>query len=87
MRPTYYPAELKAEAIKMVVERRLSATVVASRLNVRTDAVRVWVRRFRFSGKPLPNSDAYRLKVELREAAVERDALVNLATRLLAKFG
>jgi hypothetical protein len=30
MRPTYYPEELKAEAIKMVVERHLPASVVGS---------------------------------------------------------
>ncbi|MGH8156901.1 MAG: transposase [Rhodanobacter sp.] len=87
MRPTYYPEELKAEAIKLVVERRLPATEVASRLNVRTDAVRVWVRRFRFSRRPLPDAEVYRLKVELHEAAVERDVLVSLAAKLLAKFG
>ena len=87
MRPTYYPEELKAEAIKLVVERHLPATVVASRLNVRTDAVRVWVRRFRFSSRPLPGAEFHRLKVELHEVAVERDALVSLAARLLAKFG
>jgi transposase-like protein len=87
MRPTYYPEELKAEAIKLVVERRLPATEVASRLNVRTDAVRVWVRRFRLSRRPLPYAEVYRLKAELHEAAVERDVLVNLAAHLLAKFG
>jgi hypothetical protein len=35
----------------------------------------------------LPGAEYHRLKVELHEVAVERDALVSLAARLLAKFG
>lgn len=87
MRPTYYPEELKAEAIKLVVERRLPASEAASRLNVQAEAVRVWVRRFRSSRDSLPSTEVSRLKMELHEVAVERDVLVNLAARLLAKAG
>jgi transposase-like protein len=87
MRTRFYPDELKAAAIKLVVERRLPASEVAAQLHVQTDAVRVWVRRFRSNRRPLPDSDLYRLKIELHEAAVERDVLVSLAARLLAKVG
>lgn len=87
MRTKYYPKELKAEAIRLVVEHRLSATVAASRLDVRAEAVRIWVRRYRSSRRRVPNAEPYRLEVELHKAAVERDVLVNLAARLLARAG
>lgn len=87
MRPKYYPKELKADAIRLVVEHRLSAAVVASRLDIRPEAVRIWVRRFRLSRSPAPGAEVHRLKVELHKAVIERDALVNLAARLLARTG
>jgi transposase-like protein len=85
MRARYYPAELKNEAIRLVIEKRLSAAEAASRLNVRSEAVLVWVKRFRDRRSRL--SEINSLKARLYELASERDALIEITTRLLDRTG
>jgi transposase-like protein len=85
MRAKYYPAELKNEAIRLVTEQRLSAAEAASRLNIGADAVLVWVKRFRDRRSRL--SEVNRLKARVHELASERDALIEIATRLLDRTG
>jgi transposase-like protein len=83
MRAKFYPDEFKAEAIRLVVQQRFSAAEVAARLNVRSENVLTWVRRFRY--KRSQSYEADRLRERLHEAATERAALIELATRLLDK--
>jgi transposase-like protein len=85
MRARYYPIELKNEAIRLVTEQRLSAAETASRLNVRAEAVLVWVKRFRDRRSRL--SEINSLKAKLHEIASERDALIEITTRLLDRTG
>jgi len=87
MRAKFYSDELKTEAVRLVVERRLTAGEAAARLNIQGDAVRVWVRRFRSGKWAVAPPEVRRLTTELLEASVERDVLLKLATRLLAKTG
>ncbi|OOG59395.1 hypothetical protein B0E48_00765 [Rhodanobacter sp. C03] len=87
MRAKFYSDELKSEAVRLVIERRLTAGEAAARLNIQSDAVRVWVRRFRSGKRAMAPPEIRRLKTELLEASVERDVLLKLATRLLAKTG
>jgi len=87
MRAKFYSEELRAEAVRLVVERRLTAGEAAARLNIQGEAVRVWVRRFRYGNRAVAPPEVGRLKTELLEASVERDVLLKLATRLLAKTG
>jgi len=91
MRAKFYPDELKTEAVRLVVERRLTAGEAAARLNVQSDAVRIWVRRFRSRKRVAVTPEHSPLNMEPLEASVERDALamLKLAARLLvlAKTG
>lgn len=82
MRPRFYPEELKAEAVRLVVERRQSVCSVASQLDIPSEAVRIWVRRYRCSRAR--TSEVNRLKTEMHEMAMERNVLVKLASRLIA---
>ena len=82
MRPRFYPEDLKAEAVRLVVERRQTICSVASQLDIPSDAVRVWVRRYRCSRSR--TSEVNRLKTEMHEMAIERNVLVKLASRLMA---
>ena len=85
MRTKFYSDEFKAEAIRLVVQQRFSAAEVAARLNIRNETVLTWVRRFRYKRSQLYEAD--RLKTRLHDAAMERDVLIELATRLLDKAG
>jgi transposase-like protein len=85
MRAKFYSDEFKAEAIRLVVQQRLSAAEAGARLNIRSETVLTWVRRFRHSRSQLYEVD--RLKTRLNEIAIERDVLIELATRLLDKTG
>ena len=85
MRTKFYSDEFKAEAIRLVVQQRFSASEVAARLNIRNETVLTWVRRFRYKRSQLYEAD--RLKTRLHDAAMERDVLIELATRLLDKAG
>jgi transposase-like protein len=85
MRAKFYSDEFKAEAIRLVVQQRFSAAEAAARLNVRSENVLTWVRRFRYNRSQLYEAD--RLKERLHEVAMERDVLIKLASRLLDKAG
>ena len=82
MRPRFYPEVLKNEAVRLVVERRQTVARVASQLNIPSEAVRVWVRRYKCSSSHA--SEVSRLKTEMHEMAMERNVLMKLATRLIA---
>jgi transposase-like protein len=82
MRPKFYPEVLKAEAVRLVVERRQTIVRVASQLDIPSEAVRVWVRRYKYSR--FRTSEVSRLKTEMHEMAMERNVLVKLASRLIA---
>ena len=85
MRMRFYPDELKDEAIRLVVKRRFTAGEAALQLGLRSEVVRVWVRRFR-CGNVRP-SDVDQLRACVRKLAVERDTLAGIAARLLEKAG
>lgn len=83
MRMRFYPDELKDEAIRLVVKHRLTSGEAAQKLGLRSEVVRVWVRRFR-SQRARP-SDADQLRACVQQLASERDALASIAARLLEK--
>lgn len=83
MRARFYPDELKDEAIRLVVKHRLTSGEAAMRLGLRSEVVRVWVRRFR-CGKARP-SDVDKLRAHVKKIAMERDMLAGIAARLLEK--
>lgn len=85
MRARPYTDEVRSEAVRLVVERRLSATEAAMQLGLRSEVVRVWVRRFRCS-KDRPG-DIELLRARVKHLAMERDTLAILATNLLQKTG
>lgn len=85
MRMRFYPDELKDEAIRLVVKHRFTAGEAALQLGLRSEVVRVWVRRFR-SSKTRP-SDIDQLRARVQKLAVERDTLAGIAARLLEKTG
>jgi transposase-like protein len=84
MRSKPYPQELRSEAVRLVVEMRLTAGQTASKLGVRTEAVSVWVRRYRASRSRL--DEMHRMKILLQNMARERDALANIALSLMGKL-
>jgi transposase-like protein len=85
MRTKFYPDELRAEAVRLVVEKRYSAAEVASAFNIRSETVLIWVKRFRDRRSRL--GEVAQLKTKLHEVAMERDVLIKLTTRLLDKAG
>lgn len=85
MRTRFYPDELKDEAIRLVVKHRFTAGEAALQLGLRSEVVRVWVRRFR--SMKTQSTDVDQLRTRLQKVAMERDALVSIANRLLGKAG
>lgn len=85
MRMRFYPDELKDEAIRLVVKHRFTAGEAALQLGLRREVVRVWVRRFR--SMKTQSTDVDQLRTRLQKVAMERDALVSIANRLLGKAG
>lgn len=85
MRMKFYPDELKGEAIRLVVKHRLTTREAALQLGLRSEIVRVWVRRFR--GQIARPSDADQLRACVQKLAIERDTLASIAARLLEKTG
>jgi len=85
MRTRFYPDELKDEAIRLVVKHRFTAGEAALQLGLRREVVRVWVRRFR--SMKTQSTDVDQLRTRLQKVAMERDALVSIANRLLGKAG
>jgi transposase-like protein len=83
MRMRFYPDELKDEAIRLVVKHRLTTNEAALKLGLRSEVVRVWVRRFR-CGKARLN-DIDQLRAHVKKLAMERDTLASIAVRLLEK--
>ncbi|MEP6907352.1 MAG: helix-turn-helix domain-containing protein [Pseudoxanthomonas sp.] len=82
MRAKFYPATLKDEAVRLVIEKRLTASEAALRLNIRAEAVQVWVRRYRNRRLGLTERVG-RLKAELHQARTEYEALALLSGRLV----
>lgn len=85
MRAKFYPDELKAEAVRLVVERRFTAGEAGLRLGIPSEAVRVWVRRYRYTR--MLNLDVDLSRARLKRVVMERDALVGSFARLLDKTG
>ena len=85
MRMRFYPDELKDEAIRLVVKHRLTTSEAALQLGLRSEVVRVWVRRFRSS--KARHSDVDQLRACVQKLAIERDTLAGIAARLLEKTG
>jgi transposase-like protein len=85
MRARFYSDELKAEAVRLVVEKRYTAAEVASRFHIRSETVLIWVKRFRDSRSRL--GEVALLKTRLHEVVMERDVLIELTTRLLDRTG
>ncbi|MEO6800344.1 MAG: transposase [Rhodanobacter sp.] len=85
MRARFYSNELRAEAVRLVVEDRLTAATAGTRLGIRSEVVSVWVRRHRESrGRA---NDIQQLKILLCNMAVERNELAKIASRFLEKVG
>lgn len=76
MRVRFYPDELKDEAIRLVVKRRLTMREAAMQLGLRSEVVRVWVRRFRCERARSGQADQLRTYVE--RLVIERDVLARL---------
>ncbi|MEW9624359.1 transposase [Rhodanobacter geophilus] len=85
MRARFYPDEVRTEAVRLVVKHRLTVGEAALQLGLRSEVVRVWVRRFRCMRGAA--SDVDQLRARLQKIAMERDVLANIATRLLDKTG
>lgn len=85
MRTKFYPEGLKAEAVRLVVERRQTIAEVALQMDIPSEAVRVWVRRFR--SNQFRQSETNRLRAEMREMTMERNVLMKLASRLMTGSG
>lgn len=85
MRARPYPDEVRSEAVRLVVEQRFTAAEAALRLGLRSEAVRVWVRRYRSQRESFPEYS--RLKWQLRELSAEQEVLMKLAARLLQRAG
>ena len=83
MRMRFYPDELKDEAIRLVVKHRLTAREAALQLGLRSEVVRVWVRRFRYGKARSGEVDHLRARVE--KLVMERDTLASITVRLLNK--
>ena len=84
MNKKFYPEELKAQAVRLVVERRLSATEASAQLGLRSEVVRLWVRRFRNVKK---HNNGIRSIADAVARNIEREALIRLAAQLLDKAG
>lgn len=85
MRTKFYPEELRAQAVRLVVERKFSAAEAAAQLGLRSEVVRVWVRRFRSLKRR--GNEIGQLQERLREIVMEREALVRLAAQLMDRSG
>lgn len=85
MRTRFYPDELRVEAVRLVVEQRLTAGEAALQLGLRSEVVRVWVRRFRYTKRQI--GDVGQLRARLQKIATERDVLISIAARLAGKVG
>jgi len=78
-----YSAELKAEAVKMVVEQGLTQQEAAKRLSIPKGSIGNWVLAARASGSGKPGersmaeltAENARLRKELAEARMEREIL------------
>lgn len=83
MRVKFYPDELKDEAIRLVVEHRLTTSEAALKLGLRSEVVRVWVHRFRCRKARL--NDIEQLRACVKRLAMERDTFAGIAAGLLDK--
>jgi transposase len=90
-----YTPELKAEAIKLVIEQRLSVAEVATRLNMNEGTLAYWIKVARRSIQVGPPKEGMQsleelaaenrqLRKELAESRMERDILKK-ATAYFAK--
>jgi len=87
-----YSAELKAEAVKMVIEQGLTQEETARRLSIPKGSIGNWVAVVRATGNSSPGEQTVkelaaenaRLRKELAEARMEREILKK-ATAYFAK--
>lgn len=85
MRARFYPNALRAEAVRLVVEDRLTAAEAGTKLGIRSEVVSVWVRRHRDS--KVRANDIQQLRTLLRNMAMERDELARIASHFLERVG
>ncbi len=79
-----YPEEFKTEAVKQVVDRGYSVASVATRLDITTHSLYVWIKKYGpDSSTNKEQSDAQaeirRLQKELKRVTDERDILKKAA--------
>ena len=85
MRARFYPKALRAEAVRLVVEDRLTAAGAGTKLGIRSEVVSVWVRRHRES--KVRANDIQQLRTLLHNMAMERDELAEIASHFLERVG
>jgi transposase len=85
---TTYTAEFKLQAVRMILDQRLSVAEVARRLGVGENLLHTWRKAFRQQGEaafpghghPTPADDELRrLRAEVVRLRAERDLLKNAA--------
>ena len=81
--PSRYTPEFKAEAIRQVVELKLSIPQVASHLQMREKTLRSWVKASTPS-EETPEKELARLRKEVERLKMERD-LLKKATAFFAR--
>ena len=87
-----YPEEFKTEAVKQVVDRGYSVASVATRLDITTHSLYVWIKKYGpDSSTHKEQSDAQaeirRLQKELKRVTDERDILKKAAVDFSAQGG
>lgn len=71
--PNVYPAEVREKAVRLVLEHRdayaseyEAIRTIAERMSLKTETVRVWVRRAEAAGGGMPAASASDAEAELR---------------------
>lgn len=75
-----YPEEFKIEAVKQVTDRGYSVADVAKRLDITTDSLYAWIKKYgpdseEFKARADEQAEIKRLKKELKRVTEERDIL------------
>ena len=71
--PNVYPAEVREKAVRLVLEHRgdyaseyEAIRTIAERMSLKTETVRVWVRKAEAAGGGTPAASASEAEIELR---------------------